>query len=275
MTVAPFTCFGVGVPPQPPRAAHTHEAHEFFICADDRGTQYAGRTAIPQKKGDLFCFPAGMPHYCSGSPRAGGYVFMIPDALFAPETYGDRDVLMALRRAIRLAESGTNPLPIGPRTSARVFRLARGMAQEFRVKAPGYQAAAKRLALDVFLSLLRDPGVGANQGGGARLRPADERMGRVVRFIDAHFMEQVTVPAMAEMAGMGRSRFHEEFRRATGCTLIDYVTRVRVRASQRLLRDTDARVLQVALDCGFPSLSRFYEAFKALTGATPGQVRRG
>lgn len=86
-------------------------------------------------------------------------------------------------------------------------------------------------------------------------------------------MERITVSAMGEMAGMGRSRFHEEFRRVTGCTLIEYLTRVRIRAAQRLLRDTDARVLEVALDCGFPSLSRFYDAFKAQTGTTPGRMR--
>lgn len=274
VTIAPFTCLGVGVPPQSSKAAHTHEAHEFFICTDDCGTQYAGRTAIPQKRGDLFCFPAGMPHYCSGSPRAGGFVFIIPDAMFAPETYGDRDVRMALLRAVRMAEGGCNPLPVRSRTSALVLRLAKAMAREFRAKAPGYQAAGKRLAMDIFLCLLRDPGVGGASGGDRRVRPAEERMARVVRHIDAHFMDPVTVSAMCEMAGMGRSRFHEEFKRSTGCTLIDYVTRVRIRAAQRLLRETDARVLQVALDCGFPSLSRFYGAFRTLTGKTPGKTRK-
>lgn len=268
-----FSCFRVSVPRHRARAAHTHEVHEFFACLDGCGTQFAGRTAIPQKRGALFCFPAGMPHYCSGAPHAHGFVFMIPETLFAPESYGDREVRAALRRAVRLAEEGCNPLPLARGTGMLVLEYARMMAREFTERRAGYQAGAKRFAMEILLALLRDPGVGGEQATDFRSRSADEKMARVLRVIDAHFMEPIRVKAMGELAGMGRSRFHEEFRRATGCTLVEYVTRVRVRAAQRRLRETDARVLDIALDCGFPSLSRFYVAFRALTGGAPGRVR--
>jgi len=59
----------------------------------------------------------------------------------------------------------------------------------------------------------------------------------------------------------------------TGCTLIDYVTRLRVVAAQRMLQETDLKVTQVAMNCGFSTMSRFYDAFKKITGDAPGRTR--
>jgi len=272
---APFACFEAHVGPQSARGAHTHDIHEFFVCTDDNGTQFAGRTAIPQHRGDTFLFPAGMPHYCSGRPRAPavGYVIMVPGFMFAPETYGDRETCLTLRRAVSLAQSGRNPLPLRKETARRVLSLAEEMVREVAGRQPGYQAASRLLLQNVFLQMMRDPNVGADAGLKSRATYHGERMAPVLRFIDAHFMEAITVERMATMACMSRSHFHAVFREVAGCAMIDYVTRVRIRAAQRLLRESDAPVIQISMDCGFASLSRFYEAFKRIAGKTPREVR--
>ena len=270
----PFSCFEVHVG-EKSCAAHIHDIHEFFVCTDDNGTQFAGRTAIPQHRAEMFCFPAGMPHYCSGTPRAraGGYVIMVPDFMFPPETYGDRETHLTLQRVIHLALNGQNPLPLQKKTAQRILSLTEQMVKEFCDKPPGYQAASRLLLQHVFLDIMRDPEVVAEIGLRSRSTYRDEQMARVLRFIDAHFMETITVGQVAKMAGMSRSQFHAIFRQVTGCTLIVYTTRIRIQTAQRLLRETNSPIIQIALDCGFPSLSRFYDAFKSITGKTPRQAR--
>ena len=69
------------------------------------------------------------------------------------------------------------------------------------------------------------------------------------------------------------SIFHAVFVDYTGLTPTDYLTRVRIGQACRLLRESDAGILQVAMSCGFGSVSRFYEAFRQAIGTSPGRWR--
>ncbi len=64
------------------------------------------------------------------------------------------------------------------------------------------------------------------------------------------------------------------FRRACGSTLVEHVTFHRIAHAQRLLATTNAKVIDVANESGFPSPSRFYTAFRAVCGQTPKEFRR-
>lgn len=271
----PFHCFEAHVPEQTARAKHVHDIHEFVICINGNGMQFAGRTGIPQRRGDVFYFPAGTPHYCSGKPRtpAGLYVIMVPDSMFTPDTYGDRETYLVLQKIIALVRQGRNPLPLRKETTRRVLSLAGEMIKESDGKKPGYQAATRLLFQNIVLQIMRDPDMGTKFSPRSRKTYYEERMAHLLRFIDGHFMETITVGRIIKIAGMSRSHFHAVFRSVAGCTLIDYVTRVRIRAAQRLLRESDNPVIQVAMECGFQTLSRFYAAFKSITGKTPRRVR--
>ncbi len=97
----------------------------------------------------------------------------------------------------------------------------------------------------------------------------------VLDHLDRHFAEPIGVADAAAMAGMSRSRFHPAFRSATGTTFTRYLARLRASKAAELLRKSDQTVLQIALACGFGSLSRFYEAFGQEIGTPPGTWRRG
>lgn len=277
ISFTPFHCFETHVPEQTARAEHVHDIHEFVICINGNGTQYTGGMGIHQRRGDVFCFPSGMPHYCSGKSNApaGLYVIMVPDSMFTPDAYGDHENYLVLQKIIALARQGRNPLPLREETAHRVLSLAREMKRESHGKKPGYQAAIRLLFQNIFLHIMRDP-VSCVEIS-PRIRKTysyyDERMAHVLRFIDGHFMETITVGRILKIAGMSRSHFHAVFRALAGCTLIAYVTRVRIRAAQRLLCESDTPIIQIAMDCGFPTLSRFYAAFKSITGKTPRRVR--
>ena len=273
----PFHCFKARVPEQAVSAEHVHDIHEFVICLDGNGTQFTGHVGIPQRRGDVFCFPSGMPHYCSGKSRkpAELYVIMVPDSMFTPEAYGDRETYLVLQKIITLVKKGQNPLPLRRDTARRVLSLAGEMVKESDEKRPGYQSASRLLFQNIVLHIMRDPAVGAEVVPRSRKTHHDERMAHVLRFIDGHFMEHISVERMIKMAAMSRSNFSVVFRATAGCTLIDYVTRVRIRAAQRLLCRSDTPIIQIAMECGFPTMSRFYAAFKSVTGKTPRGLRTG
>jgi transcriptional regulator GlxA family with amidase domain len=57
-------------------------------------------------------------------------------------------------------------------------------------------------------------------------------------------------------------------------TLIDYLTQHRVSHAQRLLATTDRKIVHVALESGFGSISRFNDAFRRGCGCSPREYRQ-
>lgn len=55
--------------------------------------------------------------------------------------------------------------------------------------------------------------------------------------------------------------------------MVDYWNQLRVSHAQRLLSITDMKVIDIALDSGFGSASRFYTVFKQWVGQSPRQYR--
>jgi AraC-like DNA-binding protein len=73
---------------------------------------------------------------------------------------------------------------------------------------------------------------------------------------------------------MTAARFARIIKRIHGISPMQLITKTRITVGCRLLRDTDASIAQIALDCGFADHSAFTRAFRAVTGMSPSEYRR-
>ena len=64
------------------------------------------------------------------------------------------------------------------------------------------------------------------------------------------------------------------FKKSLGQSIVSYLNQLRLHHAKVALIDNNEKVITIALDSGFGSLSRFYEVFIADTGKTPQQFRR-
>lgn len=96
---------------------------------------------------------------------------------------------------------------------------------------------------------------------------------RLAGFLAQHYREPVSMADAARAAHVHPHYAMTLFRRHTGLTLHAYLTLQRVAHAQRLLATTEQGILDVALESGFASVSRFYEAFKKQTGVSPRRFR--
>ncbi|HYF51115.1 MAG TPA: helix-turn-helix domain-containing protein [Planctomycetota bacterium] len=96
---------------------------------------------------------------------------------------------------------------------------------------------------------------------------------KMAAFVAAHYREPITTAQIAAEAKLNPDYATSLFRKATGMTLVDYITEHRISHAQRLLLMTQRKVLDIALDAGFGSLSRFYDAFTKACGKTPREFR--
>ncbi|BBD09768.1 transcriptional regulator, AraC family [Desulfovibrio ferrophilus] len=101
----------------------------------------------------------------------------------------------------------------------------------------------------------------------------DKQVETVQNWLEEHHTRPITVPAMAEVAGLGLRTFTRHFTKATGDSPSEYLQRLRMETAKRLLESTNHSVDEVAEACGYADSTAFRRRFKAVTGVPPGRYR--
>lgn len=106
------------------------------------------------------------------------------------------------------------------------------------------------------------------------LESYQERIGRTIRYLEAHLDEQIELEHLAAVAHFSPYHFHRIFRGMVGESVKEHIRRLRLeRAAQRLRRDDDS-VLEIALAACYETHESFTRAFEALFGASPTAFRK-
>lgn len=93
------------------------------------------------------------------------------------------------------------------------------------------------------------------------------------QFVQAHVEEPITLEQVVAHVHVSRFYFCKLFKRATGMTLTEYVTRVRIEKAKSLLVDPALRISEVVFAAGFGSIPRFNSVFKSHVGIPPTEYR--
>lgn len=104
-------------------------------------------------------------------------------------------------------------------------------------------------------------------------RGGDHPAVRVTReILETRYAEPLTLEELAQTAGLSRYYLLRLFRLQAGVTPHEYLSGVRVRAAERLLR-AGASPAQAASDAGFSDQSHLHRHFRRILGVTPGVFR--
>jgi AraC family transcriptional regulator len=103
--------------------------------------------------------------------------------------------------------------------------------------------------------------------GSARLR-------RIKELVHAKMEDDLSLDEMAQSIGLSTAHFARMFRKSTGETPHQFVLRQRIERAKAMLRAPGARVLDVAVACGFKTQQHFAQVFCDVCGVSPTQYRR-
>jgi AraC-like DNA-binding protein/ligand-binding sensor protein len=92
-------------------------------------------------------------------------------------------------------------------------------------------------------------------------------------FVQSHVEEPITLDRVVQHVHVSRFHFCKIFKKATGMTLTEYITRVRIEKAKTLLQDPSLRVSEVVFAAGFGSIAQFNNVFKRQVGVIPTQYR--
>jgi AraC family transcriptional regulator len=101
-----------------------------------------------------------------------------------------------------------------------------------------------------------------------------QRIDRVIDYLRANLHRPVKLGELASVACFSEFHFHRIFGAVSGETLNTFTNRLRLEKAARLLRYSDQRLTDIALDCGFSSSATFSRAFRSGYDTSPSQFRK-
>jgi AraC family transcriptional regulator len=100
------------------------------------------------------------------------------------------------------------------------------------------------------------------------------RLRRIRELVHAKMEDELSLDELAQSVGLSTAHFARMFRKSTGETPHQFVLRQRLEHAKAMLRAPDARVLDVAVACGFKTQQHFAQVFRELWGVSPTEYRQ-
>ncbi len=292
------------IPAIMPRAEHLIEFHGVA-----KGSCWAAVDGLPPvalRQGDVILFPQGDSHTISSTPglkpeRMDLGVFFTPRPPQLPFSLqaDESGAMTAWLDGGGPAECqvvcgflGCDARPFNPLLASlpRILHLPglaseegsswfgqfmRTAVEESNHRRPGGEAVLERVSEMMFVEALRRyvRSLPPDQKGWlAGMR--DPAVGRALALLHARPAEPWTSERLGVEAGVSRSVLHERFVDLIGQPPMQYLARWRMQLAMTRLRDSDAKLIEIALDVGYESEAAFSRAFKRELGESPGAMRR-
>ena len=93
-------------------------------------------------------------------------------------------------------------------------------------------------------------------------------------YITVNFKNPIDVTSIAQAAGLHPNYAISLFKKKSGINISTLITMLRVYEAQRLILTTNQKIVDIAMDTGFNSMSNFYKSFKKVTSKNPSDYRQ-
>ena len=96
---------------------------------------------------------------------------------------------------------------------------------------------------------------------------------QVKEMLHAHFLDDLSLSAISQRAGVHPVHLCREFRRHYSCTVGQYIRRLRTEYACQMMLNPDISLGEIASAAGFADQSHFARLFKRLVGMPPAAFR--
>lgn len=218
------------------------------------------REVIPQ--GGIALIPSGVGHR-TVSNQQNEFVLLNLDPDYLNQVAQDWDSPV-LPYLIPHASSQPDPL---------LFQISLALNAEIAAGYPGGRLYGDSICNFLAVHLLKNysnlaPKIPQHEGG---LNQPNLR--RVLDYIDSFLDRNLSLEALANVAGISKYHFISSFKQSMGMTPHQYVIQQRIKRAKELLRDRTLTISEISLACGLTNQSHFTRLFRKHTGVTPRTYR--
>ncbi|NLI28978.1 MAG: helix-turn-helix transcriptional regulator [Nitrospiraceae bacterium] len=157
----------------------------------------------------------------------------------------------------------------------RMSELGRSLLHQLNSGEPlrNLNRGMERDCLNLFIKVLEHDLRGASALLELRT-PADETNRKLCAYIEQQYHRKITAADCAAIALLSFRQLSRRFRDEMDVTVFAYLRMFRMLKASILLNTADAKMLDVAYQCGYTSVSSFFTDFKRTFSCSPVQFRR-
>lgn len=248
--------------------AHWHEEAEFTRIEKGSCTYQIHLETYEVEEGDLIFIPPAVLHAIANEK----------EECMQSETYVFHMDFLGAKAADICAIRYLNPLmnqklipPFvikkGHPLYEKAAELFENINAEYDKKTPGYEIVIKSYLLQLVAALI--PYCTRNTEADAILTEHAKKLKEVLSYIDAHYMEELTISELAGICFFSEYYFMRFFKKYMGMSCVQYIKNVRLERAADQFEKGETNTLEVSLACGFSNLSYFHREFKKKYGMTP------
>ena len=244
---------------------HTHEYCEFGICLDGAGVFLVGSKILPFQGGDCMFIAAGEPHLATSLQNTTSrwrWLYLDETRLLSREPEL-ADLSGFQGPEFRNCFSGDH---------SAICSLIREMFACALAGGSPFQKQKMTALLTLFsIEMHREFG----SGGVAAESAAIQRIHFALNEMLSRYGEEISIERLAGACSLSPNQFRRIFAKATGSSPQVYLNNLRITMAASMLLRTDLTIAEIALRCGFPTLSCFNRQFRIVKGTTPRKFRTG
>ena len=156
------------------------------------------------------------------------------------------------------------------KTGDPIRSLMRNILAEIKNKLPGYSYKADSLSKDILCQLIRsDMLTEINNNDVKKRRAYTSLLSSVDDYIKVNYAGNISLNDVASHCNLSVFYFSHVFKRATGTTFYDYLTAYRLDKAMWMLKNTNKKIINIAIECGFDTARTFNRSFKKFFDKSP------
>ena len=254
-------------------AWHWHEEFEYILAVQGPLNVNVGKTRLTLQTGQGVLINSGVLHAVEQAGTSGA---MLHSGVFHPRLVGGMDTIFWQKLIRPLLQPGAPAFfwleeeePRQRQVLAHLRNAWNAVAEE-----PFDYENQVRYHLSAALRLLSIQCADEKRKVSRQEQIAAERMKQMLRFVEEHYAEELTVERIAADAALSESACLRSFRQVLGITPIQYVKQFRVEKAAELLRSTQLKTGEIGAECGFADGSYFIKTFREIKHCTPKEYRK-
>lgn len=254
---------------------HWHEELEFLMVTSGKAVFQIDSVCYSVSAGECFFVNSGELH--AGSTLEGSHctfkAIVFSDSLLQNGSFDliqtkYMDPVLKNRFQIKRHISGAEDW------ERELLKRLSGTMDYVIDRVPAYELLVKSelYAIIALIVVNSKPIHAADSSGSGNYRI--EKLKKALKFIQDNYSRKLSTTDISTYLDISEGHFCRLFKQYFKKTPVEYLNYYRVNKAARLLKDTELKVLDVAMEVGFDNLSYFIGMFRHYMGTTPSKYRK-
>jgi AraC-like DNA-binding protein len=253
---------------------HNHDFTELVIVFSGAGIHTINDEEYVIKEGDVFVINPPVSHsYSESCSTELVNILFDPERLAIPKhdlrKISGYHSLFLLEPKLRTAHEFKSRIRVTLESQSVIRSLVRKIQEELKIRRPGYRSLATASFTELLVTICRNI-VGSTD----KQYQSVYEFGKVLSYLEQNYAKPITLEELAKSANMSKRSFQRQFKEALNMSPINYLLKLRLQNAEKMLKQTQKSISEIAFACGFSDSNYFTRQFRIKMGIPPTTFRK-